>query len=478
MKTTPLTPLALTLLAVGLHSAPAMAQSNAELLKELQSLKARMQQLENQLSALPAPPAAVDPEEFNRIRAKVEATEDNTETLGFKGLKVSGMIDPTYVYNQRQNTSGFVFLNNFDGRGNSNGGQAKDSFAYDNSYFGMAVLDLQKETESAQKWRLTLAPHKSASSGYNLGSIVHEASVSLPIDGPNTRLIAGQIPDWTGYEYFFSNLQPLISHNLLFDFTIPSFYSGAGMEITRGKWISKFVLGNINQARRNDYDSANLTGYSKSPGLSFRADYAKGEFNGFGFAGSHTTGRDSKVTQGEVDGYFIRGDLSLQGQMGVGQAENLASNLGGDGKALKAQWTALSGLLGYKVTPRLQLVARGDYIWNSRHGGGLWGAYGTYDDKGAYAPDGRNGVGLPMVYNGSAWTPDGDQGVNRYALSLGLNYLISASHTPNSGLWNTGTWFKTELRYDGATGRVFQDVRDGSYKKNNLMLATSLVFAF
>ena len=45
-------------------------------------------------------------------------------------------------------------------------------------------------------------------------------------------------------------------------------------------------------------------------------------------------------------------------------------------------------------------------------------------------------------------------------------------------MWPTGTWFKTELRYDGATGRVFEQLKDGSYKKNNLMLATSLVFAF
>jgi hypothetical protein len=477
MKTHLLTPWALALSTLsGLHS-NAQAQSNNELLLELQNLKTRMQSLEGQLrtqlkDARNSSPT-VDPEEFNRIRAKVEATEDNTETYGFKGLKISGMIDPTYVYNLRQNSSGFVFLNNFDGRGNSNLGNAKDGYAYDNSYFGMAVLDLQKETENAQKWRLTLAPHKSASSGYNLGSIVHEASVSLPIDGPNTRVIAGQIPDWTGYEAFFSNQQPLISHNLLFDFTIPSFYSGAGMEFTRGKWVSKFILGNINQARRTDFNNQDLRGYSKSPGLSFRADYAKSEFNGFGIAGSHTTGRNTKVTQGAIDGFFTRGDLTFQGQIGAGKVEGQASNVDSQGNALNAQWSALSGLMGYKVTPRLQLVARADYIWNSRNGGGLWGAYG--DNSG---PDGRNGVGLPMAFNGSSWATSGLRGVNRYALSLGANYQISARHTPNSGAWNTGTWFKTELRYDGATGPVFLDSRDNSYKKNNLMLATSLVFAF
>ena len=450
------------------------AQSNAELLKELQSLKSRMAQLERQLQAQQSSPVAMEPEEFNRIRAKVEATEDNTETLGFKGLKISGMIDPTFVYNKGQNTSGFVFLNNFDGRGNTNGSFEKpnDGYAYDNSYFGMAVLDLQKEVESGQKWRLTLAPHKSANSGYNYGSIVHEASVSLPIDGPTTRIIAGQIPDWTGYEYFFSNLQPLVSHNLLFDFTIPSYYSGAGMEFTRGKWISKFIVGNINESRRPDGQ--------KNPGLSFRVDYAKGEFTGFGFAGSHTTGSGRKVTQGEIDGYFIRGNLTMQGQIGVGTAEGNASNLNANGEQMKARWTGLSGLVGYKVTPRMQLVARGDYIWNGANGGGLWGSVPSYSDTGVYSPDGRNGIGLPMRYDSASgsWLPHGDRGVNRYALSLGTNYLISAGHTPNSGLWNTGTWFKTELRLDGATGPVFWQANGGAYKKTNTTFFTSLVFAF
>lgn len=466
MKPRLLTPLALAVAALmGLHGT-AHAQNNAELLQELQNLKARMQALENQLrvqqNTATNPANAVDPEEFNRIRAKVEASEDNAESQGFKGLRIGGMIDPTYAYSKRRDSAGFVFLNNFDGRGNS---ADDDGYAFDNSYFGQAMLDIQKETENGQKWRMTLAPHKSASSGYNLGSIVHEASVSLPIDGPATRVIAGQIPDWSGYEYIWSNLQPLISHNLLFDFTIPSFYSGAGMEFTRGKWVSKFLLGNINQARRQAALLPDRPAGEKKPGLTYRADYAKGEFSGFGFAGTHTFEKNSKVNLFEVDGYYARGDLTLQGQLGAGTAEGLASNGG------KASWTGLSALAAYKITPRMQLIGRADYIWNRKNGGGVFGSYG--DDTG---PDGINGFGLPMLADGSG--PAGDQGVDRYALSAGFNYLISGNHTPGSGLWTTGTWFKTELRYDGATGPVFMQARDGTYKKSNLTLFSSLVFAF
>ena len=80
MKTLRKTPLALAVLALtglGLHGT-ASAQSNAELLNELQNLKARVQQLENQLKAAPNNnvAGAVDPDEFNRIRTKVEAQED------------------------------------------------------------------------------------------------------------------------------------------------------------------------------------------------------------------------------------------------------------------------------------------------------------------------------------------------------------------------------------------------------------------
>ncbi len=461
MKSLQKTPLALAVLALtgmGLHGS-ALAQSNAELLNELQNLKARVQQLETQLKApqAPASAGAVDPDEFNRIRTKVEAQEDAAESMGFKGLRISGMIDPTFVYSQRQNTAGFVFLNNFDGAEKSGPG---DSFAFDNSYFGQAMLDFQKETESGQKWRLTLAPHKSASSGTNVGSIVHEASVSIPVDGASTRVIAGQLPDWSGYEYIWSNQQPLISHNLLFDFTIPSFYSGAGMEFIRGKWDTKFLVGNINEARR--------ASGQKKPGVTYRTDYANSEFSGFGFAGTNTFETDQKVNLFEVDGYYTRGDLTMQGQIGTGTAEGLASNGG------KASWSGVSGLLGYKLTNRLQLTGRADYIANSTNGGGVLGAYGD-----ANGPDSRNGFGLPMAYDDSTglWSTSGEKGVNRYALTVGLNYLISANHTPGSGLWNTGTWFKTELRYDTADGKVFL-APDGSYKKDNLMFSTSLVFAF
>lgn len=458
--------LAMALAAVFPLGQTAHAQSTAELKAEIELLKKQLQVLTQKVEAATEAAAAqpaVEVQDFNRIKVKAESVEDNIEASGLKGIKISGVMDPTFVYSNRQDHAGFAFLNNFDYR------SAEESYAFDNSYFGMAVLDIQKETEGGNKWRLTLAPHKSAGSGYNLGSLVHEASVSVPLTDPATRMIAGMIPDWSGYEYILANQQPLISHNMLFDFTIPTIYSGVGMEVTRGKWIVKGMLGNINQIRKGNGD--------KTPGLTYRVDYSKGEYDGFGFAGTHSFSSGNKFDLFEVDGYFIRGDVTLQGQIGFGRKPN-ASATGGT-----AQWWGASGLFGYKLNPRLQAVARLDYIANRNNGGGVFGSVssGCLDATGA--DDSANGCANSVVALGDYRNGFGPtfqdaldyatgvtselRGVNRYALTTGVNYLF-----------NPTTTLKLEARYDAASGPVFFNVKDGSFKKNSTMISSSVVVQF
>ncbi|MEI8169383.1 MAG: DUF3138 family protein [Rhodoferax sp.] len=442
----------------------AHAQSNAELKQEIDLLKKQLQVLMQKVDAAAAASTstaasasnqgAVELQEFNRIKIKAESTEDAVEASGLKGFKVSGVMDPTFIYSQGQNRSGFIFLNNFDGAGGAP--LSTDSYAFDNSSFGSAVLDIQKETDGGNKWRLTLAPHKSGGSAYRAGSIVHEASVSIPLTDEKTRLIAGQIPDWSGYELTAANQNPLVTHNLLFDFSAVTYYSGAGMEIIRGPWTSKFMLGNVNQAARESGD--------KDPALVYRVDYAVNEYSGIGLWGGHSFSSPStsagRFDMLEVDGYFTRGQLTLQGQVGAGRHEGKAGN-GGD-----AQWWGLSGLVGYKLTPRTQLVARYDFINNANNGGGVYNGVGGVGTLG----DSRNGFGPAWEDDGTGtntwFQPDPSTGVNRYALSVGLNYLI-----------NPTTSLKTELRYDGASGAVFSQP-DGSYKNTNLLFGTSVVVSF
>jgi hypothetical protein len=438
----------------------AAAQSSADLLNELRALRDKVNQLEKRLQdteakAAAAPAAGMTPDqqqEFNRIALKAEALEDTRDALGLKGLQIKGYMDPTYIYNKRQDTSTFQFLNRVDA----------DGYNYDNSYFGAAVIDFTKETDSGTRWRLTLAPNRGVGSTFDGTSIIHEASVSIPLGSPTTRFIAGQVPDWSGYEYLPAPQNKLITHNLLFDFTLPTAYTGAGFEITDGKWIYKAMLANMNATRRG---SGN-----KAPVLAYRVDYAKGEYAGFGFAGVHgkapnltelvldpdgnaVTQRDSTVHLFEFDAYFIRGDWTLQGQASVGMQRKAAITPDPDSGALRdARWWGLSGLAAYKFTPRLEGTVRADYINNKKNGGGLLG-YTAFDDRNGIGPDPTGG--------------DPSKGANRYALTMGVSYLL-----------NPNTTLKAEYRLDRANLPVFLDVSSGGYKKSNHLVGTSVVVSF
>jgi len=457
MKLFPVTALALALAT----AFPAQAQSNADILKELQALKAKVTELEGKLKAQEAklPPAAgqwgMTPDqarELNRATMKAEASEDAMESQGLKLLTISGFMDPTYIYNQRQNRSGFQFLNPV-----SLGG-----YNYDNSYFGGAYLDLQKEMEGGTKWRLTIVPNRGTGSVIGDASIVQEASVSIPLGDLQTRIIAGQMPDWSGYEYQQATLNKLITHNLLYDFTLPTLYTGVGMEYTRGKWWTRWMLANVNTSTRNAGERA--------PAFVYRVDYSRGEFQGFGFAGLHGKGAnfrsddvnpftgdayrtaDTRLDLFEVDAYFIRGDWTVQGQLSYGQQKSAAITADPvTGEMRDARWWGASGLVAYKFDPRTEGIVRLDYLNNRKNGGGLLG-YTFADD--------RNGIGPDPA-------GDPERGANRMALSIGANYL-----------YNLNTTFKAEARFDRADLPVFLDVKTGSYRKTNAVFGTSVVVSF
>jgi len=460
--------LAAAVMAGALWALPARADTQEELLKELRALKARVAELEKKVEASEARAAENPPgmtadqqQEFNRIAIKAEALEDARDMLGLKGLKVSGYMDPTFIYNQRQDRAGFQFLNNV----------SDDLYNYDNSYFGAAVIDFVKETDGGARWRLTLAPNRGVGTVFNGESPVHEASVSIPLTDLQTRLIAGQIPDWSGFEYLQPTLNKLITHNLLFDFTLPTAYTGAGLELTSGKWIVKGVLANVNASKRAAGESA--------PALAYRVDYAKGEFQGFGFAGVHgkapnfsenilddagevVAQPDSRVDLFEFDAYFIRGDWTVQGQLSWGRQERTAITPDPDtGELRDAQWWGVSALAAYKFEPRLEGTVRLDYLNNRKNGGGLLG-YSAADD--------RNGIGPAVAGiddDGNVVYDDPERGVNRWALSFGLSYLF-----------NQNTTFKVEYRHDGASGPVFLDVKSGDYRKTNQLLGASVLVSF
>ena len=470
MKTHPITAIAqAAALAIGATFAfGAFAQSPADLLREIQALKDRVAELEGKKPA--GTPASAQwgmtPEqsaEFNRIAVKTEAMEDARDASGLKLLKIAGYMDPTFIYNKRQNRAGFQFLN----------AVSDDLYNYDNSYFGAAVIDFQKETDSGTKWRLTLAPNRGVGSVFDGQSPVHEASISVPLTDLQTRFIAGQLPDWSGYEYLQPTLNKLITHNLLFDFTLPTAYTGAGMEVTSGKWIIKSMLANMNASRKQSG--------SKTPVITYRVDYSRGEFQGFGFAGVHGKAvnfrandgvgnpisglpydlRDTSLNLFEVDGYFIRGDWTVQGQVSAGKQKNasvIADPVSGDLR--DASWWGLSALAAYKWMPRFETTARLDHINNKKNGGGLL-TFGF--------ADGRNGIG-PNTTIDCVTDPTiaaCNEGANRSALTLGASWLF-----------NLNTTFKAEYRIDRANLPVFLDVKSNTYSKTNQLFGASVLVSF
>jgi hypothetical protein len=207
----------------------------------------------------------------------------------------------------------------------------------------------------------------------------------------------------------------------------------------------------------------------KSPVLTYRVDYSKGEFEGFGFAGVHGKAANAIGGTGntmlnlfEVDGYFIRGDWTVQGQVSYGGQKQASITPNPDtGELRNSEWMGFSGLVAYKLTPRFETIARYDYLKNSKNGGGLLG----------FGADPRNGIGPTMtgrdVDSGDLLFADTDTGANRQALALGLNYL-----------YDLNTTFKLEYRYDRADRSVFELVKDGSFSKSNNLLGASVVVKF
>ena len=414
---------------------------------------------------------AVDPGAFNQLSIKVDAMQDSMDTAGLTGLRISAGIDPVYMYNRDKGTGTFKFLNNL---APING--MPDSYSYDNSYFGMAYIDVQKQMDDGTKMRITLAPSKSTASGYNLGNIVHEATASIPLGGdPSTRLIVGQMPDVSGYQPFVNTFggansiydnqlyygfpEYFITKNLQFDFTAATFYTGAGVDITRGPWETKLILANFNSASN---DCTGPCGYAAktSPTFIYNATYAKEEYWGYEFTGyegrvaNWTAGGASRLDQIEVDAWWTRADFNANLQYTLGRQKDAAMN-GGD-----AGWWGLSSLVSERVTERLTFAGRLDYLNNQKNGGGTFNVYDTNNasPNASLAATGVVGDGVNGFGAGDPTAPgyDPNKGANRTAISVSATYRLSQYVA-----------LRGEVRHDIATTAAFYNFTDGTFKKTN-----------
>ena len=194
--------------------AGAHAQSVADLQKEIQALRAQLQTLQQKVEAISAQPEATPlAQQVNRLEQRLDLGEDDTEQSGFKGLKINGVIEAAYK------------RNNID---------ASHEFAAGAGYgageFGMIQITKESQDGEGVDWTLRLLPGGDP--------LVHEASLSIPLN-KNSRIIAGLIPDFQGYEYIFPNANPtlgnqLITHNALYDLAGATAYTGVGMADSLG----------------------------------------------------------------------------------------------------------------------------------------------------------------------------------------------------------------------------------------------------
>ena len=437
-------------LASVLPWASAQAQSAADLQKEISALRAQLQALQQKvesLNASPAPSAAIA-QQVNRLELRADQASDDAEKSGFKGLIVKGAIEAAYRYDDMSNGHTFAA---------QSGNGAYDSITPANS----AMVELTKETEGGEgiSWTLRLEP------GARAAALVHEASISIPLDGSN-RVIAGTIPDWTGYEQYFAHLNPLVTHNALFDFAAAVSYSGVGMtHALNPQWAAKWVVGNIDgSADEANVASVAPTYTKKTTGLAYNLGWTINEFAFLEYSGLIGSG-NRNFSMHEVDGSFIRGDWLFNGQVGFGSQQHAAANTDSiTGTSLEARWWTLSGLVGYKVTPRLQLLARADYINNEANGGGIYAWTGDTGSSQNY------GLGNARNSDSSiAMDADGNNiGANLTRLTFGTNYQV-----------NKNTQWKTEYRIDKSTGYNFtKDGNTADLSDRKTSIGTSVVVSF
>jgi hypothetical protein len=424
----------------------------------------------------------VDSADFDRLSVKVDAMQDSMATAGMNGLRISAGIDPVYMYNKDKGTKSFAFLNNFAPISGSS-----EFYSYDNSYFGVAYLDIQKQMDDGTKMRITLMPSKSSGSGYNFGNIVHEASASIPLSDQATRLIVGQMPDVSGYQPYVNTFaganavydnqlyygfpEFFITKNLQFDFTAATFYTGAGLDITSGPWETKLILANFNSAR-NDCSQAMVNSGAcaqtapNSPTFIYNATYAQAEYWGYEFTGyegkvsNWNTGGISRLDQFEIDAWWTRADLNANIQYTIGRQKDAAMNWDAAGNPQDAGWWGISTLVSQNITRRFTLAGRLDYLNNQKNGGGTFNVYdsNTYGTNAALTATGVVGDGINGFGAGDPNAPgyDANKGANRTSISVAGTYRLSQYVA-----------LRGEIRHDIATTAAFYNFSDGTFVKTN-----------
>lgn len=368
-------------------------------------------------------------QQVDALTKKVDALGKASSSNPLKGLTISGYIDPTYIYNKDQNISSFFFLNK------------NAPYTYYQSSFGDMYLDINKKFAGGSSVDIQIMPTRGYGQVSGNNSIINAAVLSVPVND-KLSLIAGQVPAWDGYESETSPQMLTITHNLLFDFSEPGFFTGAGGVYTSGPYTVQALLANT---WNTTYNTA-----FKAPTLEYRFSVAPSSALSFGLYG--TIGKNPTVTgvptnstriYNDFDGTYTTGPWTFNWQLDYGRQNVGAAN--GD----TAVWYGTSLLGNYRFTKLVGATLRYDYLNDKKNGGHI----ATADTLDGFITDPANP----------------NAGTSRQALTAAL--LLYP--------WKQ-VIVKFEARHDWANIDAFADTSTTpiTFKKSNNTLAAQVVYSF
>ena len=185
------------------------------------------------------------------------------------------------------------------------------------------AIRLPEETDSA-RWRSTFGAQKrgvGATTATRSVEFRRPASGAVLTDPADALHRRARFPDWSGYEHPPPTQNKLITHNLLIDSHVAD-RPRAQFDIIRGKDV-KMMLANMNETARpagqpgaRCSPSASTTPRVSSTVWCRRRVRRRTQLNQPD--GQH----DRRPDRG--DGYYIRGDWTLQGQLSYGMQKQAA----------------------------------------------------------------------------------------------------------------------------------------------------------
>ncbi|MGU7773274.1 DUF3138 family protein [Burkholderia sp. MR1-5-21] len=424
-------------------------------------------------------------EQIANASLKVDTLQEAATTGPLAGLSITGYVDPLYVYNRAQHTSGFQFLNHDPG-----------AYDYYNSTIGDVYLDIKKTFgvgPMAPSAEIVIQPNRgfgnvfSNAHGGVGNNIVTQALVTVPLSTTKTFEV-GMMPSLAGYEVQPSNQMLTLTHGLLYDFSEPGNLIGVGLKGSNAAQTRfwQVVVGNevLRTAGAIANAANNTTKTNWTPTITARFDNATSTAYDFGISGM--LGRQtlfSPCAQAGGYGYqcnasspfglykYVEADMTythdktqINAQVDYGELQKGAWNGG------TARWYGMS-LLGHtKWTSswvgRMGATLRFDYLNDTANGGG--GTNIQYGLAGGNpSVNGTSGFGIdPACFRSSATNGTECKGAQRYAITADLLFYPTQQIT-----------VKLEYRHDAANHPVFLK-SNGDYSRSNDLAGMQFIYSF